>query len=203
MTTRSITTNARYAAAGLAGGLAGALAMNLFARAARAMNEGHEAAGAGPGSDRDGRGVRPPQAEFDAGDDAAVRAGKIVYHALTGHRPSRDVEAWLGTGAHYAFGAALGVCYGLASRRVPSLRAGVGLLYGTLVWAVADEAVVPAGGFSRPPDGLPPELRLHAWCGHWIYGTTLDAVVRMATGEPAALSRSELSQRFDRLPDAL
>jgi hypothetical protein len=46
MTTRSMTTNARYAAAGLAGGLAGALAMNLFARAARAVNQGREATGA-------------------------------------------------------------------------------------------------------------------------------------------------------------
>jgi uncharacterized membrane protein YagU involved in acid resistance len=128
-----------------------------------------------------------------------VRTGKIVYHALTGYQPSRDVEAWLGTGAHYAFGAALGVCYGLASRRVPSLRAGVGVLYGTLVWAVADEAVIPAAGLSRPAEALPPGLHLYAWCGHWIYGATLETVMRMATGEGMASSASGLERRFDRL----
>jgi len=190
MTTRFITTNARYGVAGLAGGLAGALAMNLFARAARATNRGREAAGAAPERDPGRRGMQSPHAEVQAGDDVAVRTGTIVYRALAGHQPSRDVEAWLGTGAHYACGAALGVCYGLASRRVPSLRAGVGVLYGMLVWAAADEAVMPAGGLSRPPDALPPGLRLYAWCGHWIYGTTLETVTRMAAGEGAALSTS-------------
>src|SRR3954468_19664793 len=40
---------------GLAGGVLGSLAMNLYSRVVRSAN-GQEAAGAAPGSDRDGRG---------------------------------------------------------------------------------------------------------------------------------------------------
>jgi hypothetical protein len=78
--------------------LAGALAMNPFARAAQAMNEGHEAAGAAPGRHRDGRGVQPPQAEFNAEDDPVVRTGKIVYRALTAIKPAATSRRGLAPG---------------------------------------------------------------------------------------------------------
>src|SRR5215207_4390246 len=95
------------AAAGLVGGLLGALAMNVFARAVRTVNDGVEAAGATPGHDRDGRGMQPPQAFDRAGQDAAVQAGTVVYRSVTGETPTRSASRWLGTGAHYGFGAAV------------------------------------------------------------------------------------------------
>ena len=175
-------TRARQALAGLAGGLLGALAMNLFARAVAGTRNGREAEGAAPGGDRVGRGMQPPQAAGDAGDDAAVRMGTAAYRAVTGDEPAREARPWLGSAAHYGFGAGAGMCYALFGGRAPVIRAGFGTLYGTLVWALADEGIVPALGLSRGPRQLPAGVHLYSLCGHWVYGATLDAVVRQSDG---------------------
>jgi uncharacterized membrane protein YagU involved in acid resistance len=166
------------ARAGLVGGLLGALAMNVFARAVRAGNQGLEARGAAPGNDRDGRGMQPPQARTRADQDAAVEAGTAVYRSLTGDTPDRRTSRWLGIGAHYAFGATLGVVYALGSNRAPALRAGFGVLYGSLVWAIADEGAMPALGLSRGPRELPLGVHGYALAGHWVYGATLEGFMR-------------------------
>lgn len=173
-------THARQALIGLAGGLLGAFAMNLFSRAVVRTRNGREAAGATPGGDRAGRGMQPPQAEGNAGDDAAVRVGRAAYRAVTGGEPARETRQWLGSAAHYGFGAGAGMCYALFGGRAPVIRAGFGTLYGTLVWALADEGVVPALGLSRGPRQLPAGVHLYSLCGHWIYGATLDAVLRQS-----------------------
>jgi uncharacterized membrane protein YagU involved in acid resistance len=166
------------ATAGLAGGLIGALAMNVFARVVRTSNHGLEAPGAAPGSDRDGRGMQPPQARARADQDAAVQAGTAVYRSVTGRAPDRATGRWLGTGAHYTFGAALGVVYALGSSRAPALRAGFGVFYGSLVWAIADEGAMPALGLSRGPRELPLGVHGYALAGHWVYGATLEGFMR-------------------------
>jgi hypothetical protein len=163
---------------GVAAGVLGAMAMDLFARAVRATKHGVEADGAAPGGDRDGRGAQPPQAEGRADEDAAVRVGTLAYQAATGEEPGRATRLWLGSAAHYGFGATGGACYALFAPRVPAVRTGFGTLYGTAVWALADEGVVPALGLSRSPRELPPGVHLYALCSHWIYGATLEAVTR-------------------------
>jgi hypothetical protein len=163
-------------AAGIAGGLLASVAMNMFARAVTAAR-GREADGAAPGAERHGRGVQPPQADGAAHDDAAVRVGATAYRAVTGREPDRDMYPWLGSAAHYAFGAAAGALYGLADRR-SWLRTGYGTLYGGLVWAVVDEGLTPAFGLSRGPRQLPAGVLLYGLCGHLVYGSTLDCVTR-------------------------
>lgn len=167
--------------AGLAGGLLGALAMNLYARAIRISKHGLEAAGAAPGQDRNGRGMQPPQARTRAEEDSAVKAGSAVYRSLTGSEPDRGRRTSLGTAAHYAFGASLGVLYATGSHHAPALRAGFGLLYGTMVWTIADEAAMPALGLSRGPRELPPAVHAFALAGHWVYGAALEGSMRLLT----------------------
>ena len=178
------------AAAGMLGGLAGSLAMNLFGRTVLAARAGREADGAAPGGDRTGRGVQPPQAAGNAGDDATVRTGRVVYRAVTGEDADWRTERWLGTGMHYAFGALTGLVYGLLARRVPAIRAGNGTVYGTLVWAVADEGVMPALGLSRSPRHLSPGVHAYALAGHIVFGLALDAVTRTLTPPPGSLPGS-------------
>lgn len=169
---------AALAVAGLAGGLLGSLAMNLFGRLAVTVGGGREAPGAAPGADRAGRGVQPPQSEGTADDDAAVRAGSAVYRAATGDEPDRHTQRQLGTAAHYAFGAGAGLAYGLLSGITPAVRGAAGLLYGTAVWAIADEGIMPALGLSRGPRRLSPGVHAYALAGHFVYGATLDAILR-------------------------
>jgi hypothetical protein len=171
---------------GFAGGLVASLAMNLFSRAVAAAGDGREAAGAAPGQDRQGRGVQPPQAEHAAEDDAAVRVGAVAYRALTGNAPSRASRPWLGTAAHYAFGATVGACYAVMAKRLPVIRAGRGTAYGTAVWMVADEMVMPILGLSRGPRQLAAGVHAYALAGHWVYGLALDAAVRTGLPESEA-----------------
>jgi uncharacterized membrane protein YagU involved in acid resistance len=147
--------------AGLAGGFAGALAMNMYARAM---------------GDPRGHGMQPPQAE---GDDSAAEAGAMVYRQATDHEPSRSEKQTMGTAAHYAFGMAAGVCYAVLSERMPAIRNGYGTAYGAFVWALADEGTVPALGLSKSPHQLPARTQGYALSGHAVFGAALEAVMRL------------------------
>jgi uncharacterized membrane protein YagU involved in acid resistance len=175
---------------GIAGGLLGAFTMNTFGRAVLAAGNGREADGAAPGMDRVGRGVQPPQAEALAEDDATVRVGTMAYRAVTGSEPDSDARPWLGSAAHYGFAATVGACYALMRERMPLMRAGYGTLYGTAVWIVADETIMPALRLSRGPRQLPAGVHAYALAGHWVYGLTLEFVSRLADGR-----RSEIQER--------
>lgn len=168
-----------YALVGAGAGVLGGLAMNVFARIVRRINDGREADGAAPGHDRDGRGMQPPQAQGQADRDAAVAIGTLAYHAVSGREPGPAGRRRLGSAAHYGFSAAVGACYAVASDRAPALRSGFGILYGSLVWAVADEGMVPAMGLSRGPRELPLGVHIYSLCGHWLYGATLEGVTRI------------------------
>ena len=105
--------------AGLVGGLAGGLTMNMFARAAAFVGHGREAPGAAPGDNRFGRGAQPPQALHRANRDAAVLVGSAVFRAVAGRDPDPAAQLWLGTAMHDAFSAAVGVAYAAAASREP------------------------------------------------------------------------------------
>jgi uncharacterized membrane protein YagU involved in acid resistance len=171
----------KEAAVGFLGGLLGACTMNLFARCAAAAGNGREARGAAPGADRFGRGVQPPQAFGRADQDATVKVGTTVYRAVASEEPDRRTQQWLGTGAHLSFGAGAGCAYALLAPRLPVLTRGYGVLYGTLVWALADEGLIPALGLSRRPQDMRPGVHVYALLGHFVYGATLEAVRRYGT----------------------
>ena len=157
---------AQQAAIGLAAGLLGGLAMNLYAEATKRAREGH--------------GVQPPQKKTAASDDPAEKAGAMVYKAFVGHKPRRRiVKRRLGTAMHYVFSGLCGMAYTLSSEFVPAMRGGFGLLYGTLVWLVADEAVTPALGLSKSPQEIPAADHLFALGGHGVFGATLEAAARL------------------------
>jgi hypothetical protein len=152
--------------------------MNLFVRALEAAHQGDGSdplsVGAGPA----GRGAQPLESEGRPDDDAASRTGAAVYRAVTGTEPTRERRLWLGAAAHYAFGVIAGACYGALRDRVPAIAGGRGLLYGTLVWIVADEGVTPALGLSRGPRELNAGEHAAALTAHWVYGGALDAAYR-------------------------
>lgn len=157
-------------------GVAAGFVMNQFARSVTHLTGGREGDGAAPGHDRTGRGAQPPQAEGNADQDAAVRVGSATFEAVTGHRPSRAQQPRLGTAAHYGFSASLGAAYALMHQRRPMIGAGRGALYGAAVWAVADEAAIPALGLSRGPNRLGRGVLLYSLAAHLVYGLALDAV---------------------------
>jgi hypothetical protein len=174
---------------GFAGGLLGAFAMNVFSRAVTAARQGHEATGAAPGDDRVGRGVQPPQAMGAAEDDATVRVGAVAYRTLSDSSPRQPTRSWLGSVVHYAFGGAVGACYAVLRPRVPIIRAARGTAYGTAVWIVADETIMPLLRLSRGPRQLSPGLHAYALAGHWVYGVTLEWFIRSSVATRASHSQ--------------
>lgn len=153
--------------AGLVAGAAGSLAMNAFARLAAGDHRRH--------------GVQPPQS-CQPGDDATVRAGTTAFAAATGEVPTPALREPLGTAAHYAFGAAMGIVYAVLAPRIPALQRGRGTLYGALIWAAADEGLMPALGLSRGPRQLTAHTHVYALSGHLLYGAAVHAVVANAVG---------------------
>jgi hypothetical protein len=159
---------------GALAGAAGSLAMNVFTRIWTNDHRGH--------------GVQPPQA-CEPGDDATVRAGTIAFAAATGDTPPATLREPLGAVAHYAFGSAMGIVYAFLAPRLPALRSGRGALYGALVWAGADEGLMPALGLSRGPRQLRARTHGYALAGHVIYGAAVHAVAAAVVGVPSTPAR--------------
>jgi putative membrane protein len=176
--------------AGLLSGLFASAAMNVAARAVTRARGGREADGAAPGRYRTGRGAQPPQAKGAAEHDGAVIAGTTAYRMLTGKYPPAHQRLALGTAAHYAFGAAVGAAYAVASARVPALRKCYGTAYGTLVWLIADEGMMPALGLSRSAKELSAGVLAFGLGTHLVYGAALETGMRVLSG-PAKASPYE------------
>jgi uncharacterized membrane protein YagU involved in acid resistance len=182
----------KLAAIGVVSGIVAAMAMDTFSRLMRGPDGGPEAEGATPGGERDGKGAQPAQAEASGGQDATVKVGTAAFESVAGYTPSRETQQWLGRLAHYGFSAAVGVNYVLASERAPDLRRGYGTMYGSMVWAAADEGAVPALGLSKKPGEIPMGVHAYALSAHWVYGATLEACRRIAS---AAMRSWEESRR--------
>jgi uncharacterized membrane protein YagU involved in acid resistance len=174
--------DASLAVIGVVSGILAAMAMDGFSRTMRAFNHGREADGAAPGGPRDGKGAQPAQAIGSADQDATVKVGTAAFRTVAGYTPSREAQQWLGTAAHYAFSAAVGLNYVIASEKAPDLRRGFGTVYGSLVWATADEGAMPALGLSKPPDQVPLGVHAYALGAHWVYGLALEACRRVGLG---------------------
>jgi uncharacterized membrane protein YagU involved in acid resistance len=123
--------------------------------------------------------MQPPQAIDRADQDAAVQVGSLAYEAITSRTPPPSAKGQLGMAAHYTFSATAGLIYGVLAARYPAVRSGFGVVYGTLVWAIADEGVVPALGLSRGPRELSAGIHLYSLIGHAVFGATLEGVRRL------------------------
>jgi hypothetical protein len=188
----------KLAAIGIVSGILAAMAMDAFSRGVRVFHgDGREADGATPGRQRDAKGTQPAQASDSSDEDATVKVGTAAFEAVTGEKPSRETKQWLGTAAHYGFGAAMGVNYMLASEQAPDVRRGYGTVYGSLVWAAADEGILPAAGLSKKASEIPLGVHAYALGAHWVYGATLESCRRIAglvmdawerSGEPVAVA---------------
>ena len=176
---QSTTSMATTIVLGCGAGLIAGLAMNRFAWLVNATR-GCEAPGATNGRPRTGRGMQPPQALTRAEDDAAVQVGTAAARLIAERHYTRRQRLRLGTAAHYTFSAALGTCYLGLAQFTSAIRSGYGLVYGTAVWAIADEGVIPAMGLSRRPRQLPIGIHLYSLAGHLVFGAALEAIARVA-----------------------
>jgi putative membrane protein len=157
------------ALAGAAAGLAGTVAMtqfqSLWSKASEKLNH-------------NGNHGSSEQSEPEKEDATMKAAGELA--ALAKHRLSRDEKKKAGPIIHYAFGTGMGALYGALAEVGPrdlrrhELLSGLG--FGSVLFAGADEVVVPALGLSGKPSESPASSHLYALASHIVYGLTAGAV---------------------------
>lgn len=179
------------AVAGLVAGVAGAWMMTQFQNLIKRMEQASEG---GQASEGEGSSPEPEHAGAERSSQqaqaekrqqeqqqqpATVRAAEVVSQRVLGHELTEQEKDYAGPAMHYGFGAAVGTVYGTLAETFPPVTAAGGTLYGTAVWGMADEVVVPATGLSSPPTQHPPSMHLYALAAHLVYGATVEAVRRV------------------------
>jgi uncharacterized membrane protein YagU involved in acid resistance len=171
----------KLAAIGVVSGIVAAMAMDSVARLLGTLNGAPSVAKKGKAP---ARAADPPQ------EDGSAKLGTAAFEAVTGEKPGRQTQQWLGTVSRLGFGAAMGVNYMLASEQAPDLRRGYGTVYGSLVWAAADEGALPAAGLAKKPTEVPLGIHASTLGAHWVYGATLETCRRLAAAVLDAWERS-------------
>jgi uncharacterized membrane protein YagU involved in acid resistance len=156
---RTIGRAAVGAAAGVAAGVVMTQVHELWARAENKLG----------GAPRERDELAPIHEE----KPATVRAAAAIVGPIA---PEREAHA--GTVAHLVMSGTTGALYSLLAPAVPRFGIGRGLAYGTAVWLVADELMVPMLRLSRPPWEHAAKTHIRALLAHLVYGAVLDAGVR-------------------------
>jgi putative membrane protein len=159
--------------AGIAGGLAGAWAMNQFQAVLSEASEKFTSNGS-PGS-HSGKGEDRQPSEESSEDATMKAAGKISMGLL--RRPlSKDQKKKAGPVVHYAFGALAGGIYGAGVENMPRAKTAAGAPFGAALFLAADEVAEPLLGLSGLPLQYPWSTHAQALASHLVYGVTTEVV---------------------------
>lgn len=150
----------RGAIAGFAAGLVASLAMDL---AQRALAK-----------------VQPPDDQNS--EPATEKAADRVVEAASGSPVPAASKPIAGQAVHYAFGALLGVGYGIAAEYNEKITAGAGSIFGAGSAILFDEAAVPAAGLGDGPWEASPSTHLYTLASHLIFGTIAEGTRRRVRG---------------------
>ena len=169
--------------AGVAAGLAAAWVMNQFqsrwGESAEGVDRPHGAQSLQQGSPEHGVGRELRERGGDEQqDDATERVANAVSTGVFHRELTRAEKRRAGAAVHYAFGATTGAAYGALAEVAPAVTAGAGLPFGALVWAAADEGLVPALGLSKSPAEYPLSIHAYALASHLVFGLTAEVVRR-------------------------
>ncbi len=149
--------------AGVAGGLLASFLMEQFQAAWSAAAEAISSEPKSPGRKT---------------DPATVKAANMISEKITGRKVPANYKPAAGEAIHYGMGAVSAATYGVLAEVAPIVTAGDGLVFGTGVWALADEWAVPAAGLSKSPKEIPLTTHLYALVSHLVYGWITETVRR-------------------------
>jgi putative membrane protein len=169
------------AVAGAAGGLVASFVMNQFQAAWGKLMEDesrpHGAQSLQQGSPEQGIGRELEERGVDEADDnAAVRTGNAVSEFVFDHHLTKSEKEKGGAVAHYAMGVTSGAIYGAMAEVMPLATVCEGTGFGTAVWVIADEGLVPALGLSRETSEYPASVHVYSLASHLVYGLTTELV---------------------------
>jgi hypothetical protein len=113
---------------------------------------------------------------------ATIRAAQVAAEKVGRPLPEeREAEALGGKIVHYAYGTLWGAAFAIAARAVaPRTPVAAGLAFGTILWVLSDEMLVPLFKLSQPPTRYPATSHAKGLASHLVYGVATDAAWRLA-----------------------
>jgi uncharacterized membrane protein YagU involved in acid resistance len=157
------------AIAGLIGGLAASWVMSRFQYAVPS-----EAFAKVFGED-----VERDEDDGEQSEPGTVKAASAISETVLDHELEEDEKEWAGEVAHYAMGGVSATIYGVAAELVPEITRDGGLLFGTTVWLLADETMIPAVGLSDAPWQYPASTHAYSLSSHLVYGLATEITRRL------------------------
>jgi putative membrane protein len=112
-------------------------------------------------------------------EPTTVKAAERVVETVLHTELPDEVKPVAGEAVHYGMGMFSGAIYGAIAEVVPIVRAGNGLLFGAVLWFVADETAVSAVGLAKRPSAYPPSTHAYALSSHLVYGFVTETVRRV------------------------
>lgn len=185
--------------AGMAGGLAGVLAMTALQLFFDHLQPARVPASVRQLSQRGGRHdiarlktrarwSRLPQR------DATVRAAERLSYFVRGARIPGKNRHIAGVAVHYAFGALTGAAYGFAAEKYPTITIASGLPFGAGVWLFAEEVALPAANLSDSPAKYPLRDHLNALTAHLVFGLAAELTRRRTRDLLATVAQRDHTQ---------
>ena len=124
--------------------------------------------------------ARPKQTAGAAKDEpTTVKAAERVVETVLHTELPEEVKPAAGEVVHYGMGMLSGAIYGAVAEVLPIARAGNGLVFGAVLWWLADNTAVPAIGLSKKPSAYPPSTHAYALSSHLVYGFVTETVRRV------------------------
>jgi putative membrane protein len=163
---------ARGLVTGIAGGFIATIVMTGFQSIWRAAGKRLSAKDAQKDDGGEfGQGGQSGEQKENPTVKVAAEIAKTVGADLT---PSQSKTG--GTLVHYGFGTSMGALYGLAlegaQRRHRAKTVATGLIFGSTLFAVADEIALPTLGLADKPTQTPATSHLYGLASHLVYGLT-------------------------------
>jgi uncharacterized membrane protein YagU involved in acid resistance len=171
---------------GIAAGAIGAGVQTLFAKATS------------PITPETPKGAFDPPEFQQRSETATQTIARRVYEDLMERGPlSPAGKKSLAKVVHYEFGAAWGGLYGLLRESYPSLLGPIGstLGFGTLVWVLSDDVLLPAFNVAGPPRAYPWQVHAYAIASHLVYGAAVYYAYEALRDKPLATAVAYLAAR--------
>ncbi len=109
-------------------------------------------------------------------EPATVKAAEMISKDVFDHKLKKAEKEPAGEAIHYLMGGVSGAIYGATAELTGTATFGAGLPFGSAVWAIADDVIVPALGLSKPPGDYPLSTHAYALSSHWVYGLVTEIV---------------------------
>jgi putative membrane protein len=157
-------------AAGALAGLIGGLVMNQFQNLLSKLTEDKKES-----EHANSQKSQQQQKSKEEEEPATVKAAEAISCAAFDHELTKKERKVADPTVHYAFSMTSGMVYGALAEITPITTIGFGLPFSTVLWALADETMVPLFGLAKPPTQVPLSKHVSALVSHWVYGATTEA----------------------------